>query len=75
MVSFNTEALNSGANLPLENLFIKFDVPIVTFKNLPKMAVLIKRASKNYGHGKGRQCFELCTNVYLMHFCEMTGTK
>ena len=40
MVSFNTEALNSGANLPLENLFIKFDVAIATLKNQPKMAVL-----------------------------------
>ena len=46
MVSFNTETLNSGANLPLQTSFIKFDVAIATFKNLPKMALLREHLNK-----------------------------
>ena len=46
MVSFNIETLNSGANLSLLNLFIKFDVAIATFKNLLTMAVLKERLNK-----------------------------
>ena len=46
MISFNIEALNSGENTPLSNLFIKFDVAIATLENLLKMAVLNKRLNK-----------------------------
>ena len=46
MVSFNIETLNSGANPPLDNSFIKFDVAIATLENLLKMAVLNKRLNK-----------------------------
>ena len=46
MVSFNIETLNSGANPRLWTLFIKFDVAIVTFKNLLKMAVLNERLNE-----------------------------
>ena len=36
----------------------------------------LKRASRKDGHEKGRlKKFELCTNVYLMYLCEMTGVK
>ena len=38
--------LNSGANLPLQTLFLKFDVAIALFKNLNKMAVLKERLNK-----------------------------
>ena len=40
MVSFTIETLDSGANLPLQTLLIKFEVPIVTFNNLLETAVL-----------------------------------
>ena len=43
MVSFNIEALNSGANPPLQTSFIKFDVAIATLKNLLQMAILKER--------------------------------
>ena len=46
MISFNIETLNSGANPPLQNLFMKFDVAIATLENLLKMAVLNKRLNK-----------------------------
>ena len=46
MVSFNIETLNSGANSPLQNSFIKFDVAIATLENLLKITVLNKRLSK-----------------------------
>ena len=46
MVSFNIETLDSGANLPSQTLFIKFEVLIVTFKNMLKMAVLKERLDK-----------------------------
>ena len=46
MVSFNIETLNSGANPPLKNSFIKFDVAIATLENLLKMAVLNNRLNK-----------------------------
>ena len=52
MVSFDIEILNSGANPPLQTLFIRSDVTLATFKNLLKMAVLKKRL--NIGHGKSR---------------------
>ena len=40
MISFNIETLNSGKNLALQTLFIKFDVAIATFKNMLNMAIL-----------------------------------
>ena len=43
MISFNIETLNYCENLPLQTLFIKFDVAIATFKNLLNMAVLEER--------------------------------
>ena len=47
MVSFNIETLNSGvANLPLQTLFIKFDIVIATFKNLPRLPVLKEHLNK-----------------------------
>ena len=47
MVSFNIETLNSGvANLPLQTLFIKFDIVIATFKNLLRMPVLKEHLNK-----------------------------
>ena len=46
MFSFNTEALNSDANPPLQNSFIKFDVAIAPFNNLLKMVVLEERLNK-----------------------------
>ena len=46
MVSFNIETLNSVANPPLKNSFIKFDVAIATLENLLKMAVLNNRLNK-----------------------------
>ena len=46
MISFTMETLNSGANPPLQILFIKFDVAIATFKNLLKMVVLKERLNK-----------------------------
>ena len=46
MVFFNIETLNSGQNPSLWNTFKKFDVAIVTFKNLLKMAVLKGRLNK-----------------------------
>ena len=52
MISFNIETLNSGANPPLQNLFIKFDVGIATLENLLKMAVLHKHLNKTYGKGR-----------------------
>ena len=46
MVSFNIETLNSGPNPALQTSFIKIDVPIATFKNLLKMAVLKEPLNK-----------------------------
>ena len=46
MVSFKNDTLNSGRNLTVYISFIKFDVAIVTFKNLVKMAVLKGRLNK-----------------------------
>ena len=46
MVSFNNDTINSGANLPLQTLLIKFDVAIATFKNLLEMEVLKERFNK-----------------------------
>ena len=69
MISFNIETLNSGENPPLQNSFIKFDVAIATFENLVKMAVL-RRTQKRQA-----KSLELCTNVYLMYLCEVTGAK
>ena len=45
MVSFKIETLNSGGNPPLQNLFIKFDVAVASFKSSAKDGSL-KRASK-----------------------------
>ena len=46
MTSFNIETLNSGKNLALQTLFIKFDVAIATFKNMLNMAILEERLNK-----------------------------
>ena len=46
MDSFNIETLNSGANPPLQNSFIKFNVAIANCENLLKMAVLNNRLNK-----------------------------
>ena len=46
MISFNTETLNSGENLPLQTSFIKFDVAISVFKNLLDMAVIEEHLNK-----------------------------
>ena len=40
MISVNIETLNSGENLQLQILFIKFDVTVATFKNLLNVEVL-----------------------------------
>ena len=53
IVSFNIEKLNSGANPPLQALFINVEAAIATFKNLMKMAVL-KRRLNRLEDGKGR---------------------
>ena len=43
---FNIETLNSGANPPLQNSFIEFDVAVATLENLLQIAVLNKRVNK-----------------------------
>ena len=52
----------------LQNLFIKLDVAIATFKNLLKMAVL--KECLRWTWNRQAKRFELCTNVYLMYLWE-----
>ena len=53
---------------------MKFEVAIATLENLLKMAALNKRLNKR-DMAKEAKSFELCTNIYLMYLCEMTGAK
>ena len=46
VISFNIETLNSGKNSSLQTSFVRFDVPIATFKNLLNMAVSEERLNK-----------------------------
>ena len=46
MNSFNIQTLNSGENPSLQTSSIKFDIAIVTFKNLLNMAVLEEHVNK-----------------------------
>ena len=46
LISFNSEILNSGANSPLQTLFIRFDVAIATFTNLLHMTIFKGRLKR-----------------------------
>ena len=46
MVLFDTEILNSDANVPLQTLFLKFWVAVSYFKNLLKMPSSKQRLNK-----------------------------
>ena len=46
LISFNSETLNSGANSPLQTLFIRFDVAIATFTNLLYMTIFKGRLKR-----------------------------
>ena len=43
LFSFNSGTLDSGANSPLQNLFIRFDVALATFTNLLCITIFEER--------------------------------
>ena len=51
LFSFNSETLDSGANSPLQTLFIRFDVALATFTNLLYITIFKERLD---GHRKGK---------------------